>query len=94
VTRLSDKADQEFFEQARKLSPKFPDVATQLERRRCQREAIVARVFLAMMFASLVLAIFTDDTVWNLIDAAVFLVGFIITCFVSGNRQYKRSRRA
>jgi hypothetical protein len=91
MSDLSTKADQEFFEKARKRSPVFPNVAEILERRRRAQEAFVARFFLYCMFvATPLIAIFYDLGFAGVVGG-FSLVGFIATCFVAGNRQFVRN---
>lgn len=79
------KADQRFFEQSRKLSPKFPDVATELERRRLHREKIAARVLLwGFVPVGLIDAAVHSPFGWAI--AATGLLGFITICVISGSR--------
>jgi hypothetical protein len=72
----------------RKLSPKFPSIAEAQERRRKLHEAVAARTLLAMLPLGVIVS------VWNSFGwamAGVGVAGFIVTCFVAGNRQCTRS---
>lgn len=86
------RADEEFFTAKRKISPRFPDVAEALERRRCLRETIAARTMIATGVAGGLYALITGET-FGLVVLGFSIVGFITTCFVAGNRQYVRSGR-
>lgn len=72
----------------RKLSPKFPPIADALERRQRFREAFVARAQLLTGAAGL---IYSHWDSFGYVIAGFGFVGFVITCFVAGNRQYVRS---
>lgn len=85
----AQRADQAFLEAARKRSPKFPDLDALLEKRRCAREALAARTLMATFAAGVIYGIGWNNFGW--VVAGFSLVGFTITCFVAGNRQYKRS---
>jgi hypothetical protein len=91
MSDLSNKADQEFFEQARKRSPVFPDVAELLERRRRAQENFAARFFLVSMFLTSPLIAYFYDGGFAGVVFAFSILGFVATCFVAGNRQYVRT---
>jgi hypothetical protein len=83
--------DQKFFAEKRKLSPVFPDPATQLLRLQMQREAIAARVLLALCAVFAIAAPFADHPWWMAAASAWFGFGFVVTCFVAGSRAHKRA---
>ena len=87
----SREADQAFFEQARKRSPVFPDIETVLEKRRCAQEALAARILIGLSVIFGVAAPFAEKPGIMLLAAGGCFTGFVITCFVAGNRQFKRS---
>jgi len=84
-------ADEKFFAEARRRSPKFPDISEVLARRQRQRETIAARVLLFVTVVGLISTPFSENWSFDLIAAAFGFVGFVITCFVSGNRAWKRN---
>ena len=72
----------------RKLSPRFPTIAEALEKRRQARETIAARTLLAIVPFGVIVSVWNS---FGWIMAGVGFVGFIVTCFVAGTRQTKRS---
>jgi hypothetical protein len=95
MTDLDREADQKFFEEKRKLSPKFPSIEFALDQRDENRkrffETVVARTFLYLSAAAFVIAPFSKDWKWYLGDAAGLFVMFIVVCFIAGNRQFRRN---
>lgn len=84
-------ADQSFLAKARKISPQFPSVVDTLERRRRHNEACAARSLLVLAALSAGWAIYATDWHFPAFASAVFVVGFVITCIVAGNRQHVRN---
>ena|ERR1035437_379070 len=76
----------------RKLSPIFPTIADARERRARLHETITGRGSLALFATFTGWAFFTDDgfRLGLVALAAASLASFIITCFVAGNRQYRK----
>jgi hypothetical protein len=85
------EADQKFFEKARKISPAFPDIETVLERRRCAQEALAARILMGLAVIFGIATPFAEQRGFMLLAAFACFTGFVITCFVAGNRQFKRN---
>lgn len=75
----------------RKLSPHFPTLADALVRRQRQREALAARIMLFATFCGLVYGVWDN---FGFVIAGFNLVGFIITCFVSGSREEDRQNKS
>ena len=86
---IATRADQEFLETARPRSPKFPSIGEALERRRQLRETIAARAMLIFAGLGLLYAFFWSSFGWVIFGFN--LVGFIITCFITGNRQWRNA---
>jgi hypothetical protein len=74
----------------RKLSPKFPSIVEALERRQRLRETVAARSLLAFTVVGLVYG-FGWGEGFGFIIAGFSFFGFLTTCFVAGNRLYKRN---
>jgi len=72
----------------RKLSPRFPTIAEATERRTALRETIIARTLLGLTVGGLIYSVW-DRSGFGLAGAS--FVGFVITCFVAGNRRHGRS---
>jgi 1,4-dihydroxy-2-naphthoate octaprenyltransferase len=70
-----------------RISPKFPSVNDAIERRHQQREAIAARTLAVVMFAGIGVAFWSS---FGLVMTIFGGLGFVITCFYAGNRQYER----
>lgn len=84
---MQQVTDQEFFERARKNSPRFPTVEEARERRRLLREKIIARTSILGMFAG------SAYSFWSSAGFAVAGLSFVTlaaTCLYAGNRQYNR----
>lgn len=84
---MQQVTDQEFFERARKNSPRFPTVEEARERRHQLREKIVARGYILGMLAGSIYSF------WSSVGFAVAglsFVGLAATCLYAGNRQYNR----
>ncbi len=92
--RLSDGTDisrmtvEQIKVHQRKLSPKYPDVATALLRRQMKREAFTARILMALAVAGMVYGFWNS---FGFVAAGFCSVGFIVTCIVAGNRAYHRA---
>ncbi len=85
--RPTDKLDIELA--ARRLrSPVFPSIAEALEKRQRLRETIAARTMLVLTVAGLVYT-YWDSFGW--VIAGFNFLGFVITCFVAGNRHHVRT---
>lgn len=84
-------ADEQFLAEARKRSPKYPDVNEAVARIARQRETIAARIMLFLFVVGLIAAPFSDNWHFDLIASAFGLVGFIVICLVSGNRSWRRN---
>lgn len=97
LPRAVSEADQEFFARHRKLSPRYPDAASQLLRLQMRRETLAARILLGfgVLFAGSAFASFFTEAIkspWGLTGASLAcLAGFIITCFVAGSRAHDRA---
>ena len=87
--KFSDKADQAFFEQSRKLSPKFPDALTYLERRQRDRENFAARFLLWFLAPAGLITLFWSTFGWVMFGAGI--LGFVIVCYVAGARAHERA---
>lgn len=72
----------------RKLSPKFPDILTQLERRQRDRENFTARFLLWFLAPAGLITLFWSTFGWVMFGTGI--VGFIITCVVASSRAHKR----
>lgn len=74
----------------RKLSPRFPDVATALERRRVRREHLVARVILLCAGLLGFCGAVSDHprAAWSAAGACV--AAFVVVCFNAGSRHDRR----
>lgn len=91
LPRAVSDADQEFFARKRKLSPKFPDVATMLLRRQKRREELAARILLVLGIIFLIAVPFADHPVFMALASGMFFLGFLCTCLVAGNRAHIRA---
>lgn len=91
LPRATTDADREFFERSRKLSPKFPDVASVLVRRQMHREMLTARILLFGMAASILWSILGDSPMPGAVSFAFCAAGFIAVCLVAGNRAHDRA---
>lgn len=90
LPRAVSDADQEFFARNRKLSPKFPDIATVLIRRQMQKEKYAARILLALGLILGVSIPFADHPGFMALGSATFFLGFFLTCVVAGSRAQLR----
>ena len=86
---MKPTADQKFFEESRKLSPRFPDALTQLERRQRDHENIAARFFLWVMAPAGLITLFWSSFGWALLGGGI--VGFVVVCIVASDRQHRRA---
>jgi hypothetical protein len=91
-TDISRKTVEQITVAQRKLSPIFPTIADARERRARLHETITGRGSLALFATFTGWAFFTDDgfRLGLVALAAASLASFIITCFVAGNRQYRK----
>jgi hypothetical protein len=95
--RLSDGTDisrmtmDEIAVRQRKLSPKFPDIATVELRRQQMHETIAARAHLVLAVCVGPLLGMFYDLVSGLVVTGFGSVGFITTCIVAGNRAHVRA---
>ena len=83
-----DEADQKFFTEARRRSPRYPDVATQLERRRQSQENLAARLLLWGLAPAGLITSFWSTFGWVMVGTGI--IGFICVCVASSERQHKR----
>lgn len=90
LPRAVSDADQEFFARNRRLSPKFPDIATLLLRRQMRQEKYAARILLALGLIFAVGIPFADHPVFMALASGTFFLGFILTCVVAGSRAQLR----
>lgn len=93
--RLPDaiSADRSFFEQSRKLSPKFPSAIDAIERRRRRQENVAARILLGLTLAFGIGAPFAEHPGFMAGAAGACLFGFGVICFTAGSRAHKRSEQ-
>ncbi len=84
--RATDKLDLELAAKRLHQSPQFPSLDEALERQRQKREALAARVLLALTLVFGIATPFAEHPGFMLLGACVFAVGFVITCFTAGSR--------
>lgn len=91
-TDISRKTVEQITTAQRRLSPIFPTIIEASERRARLHESVVARGSFALFATFTGWAFFTDDgfRLGLMALAAASLASFIITCFVAGNRQYRK----
>lgn len=85
------KADEEFFERSRKLSPKFPSVTEAVERRRRWWENVLARLLLLMLVLGAVYSLWTHD-VRGWITAGIAFICFVGVVVVACARAHGANR--
>jgi hypothetical protein len=91
IKEASRRADQEFFEKGRKLSPVFPPYDYDATRRVRAREEFVARAFLTVIFAAIITAFFQP---WfGMVAGGVGFAGLTVTCYVASSREHDRQAR-
>ena len=88
-TDISRKTVEQIVAAKRRLSPMFPTTIEADERRARLHEAVVARGSLTLFVGFSVWAIYSSSLGLAALAAACF-ASFIITCFVAGNRQYRK----
>lgn len=74
------------------ISPNYPSLATQQELLHRRREAAVARAFLAVIVASVVMWVYNGGTA-PILGTSIGIVGFIATCFYAGGRKSNPANR-
>jgi hypothetical protein len=91
-TDISRKTVEQIVAAKRRLSPMFPTTIEADERRAQLHETVVGRGSLALSSIFGIWAFFSDDGLRLGLAAlaAACFASFIITCFVAGNRQYRK----
>lgn len=82
--------DQAFLEKARVRSPRFPDVATMLERRKRIREKLAARIMLGLTAALGIAAPFAEHPGALAGFAVASFISFVIICWCAGSRHDRK----
>lgn len=72
-----------------RISPRFPSYEEARERLHQRRETLVARGFLILLAISPIIWYF-NGSLRGVLAAGIGGLGFVLTCFYAGNRQYER----